>query len=284
MASASDSTVKPFFVSTEPLTVGSRWKKWRRSLQYHIEARGVTNAKRKRAILLDCAGEEVQDIYDTLQVGTEGDAYTKAMAAFDLYFTPKTNLPYERSVFRRAGFNSGETVASYVTRLKRLAVTCEFQERDTMIRDQVIEKCPLLTLRRKLLERGSTLDLDAVLALASTEESVVKQANEIQAQRNSAISSSVGNHTVNRIFSKSGNNQKKRVQSRQQFSGSASSAGNRICYRCKSPKHLASSKDCPARDRICKVCKKKGHYAGSKLCEQEKKKIVNSVSEESSTQ
>ena len=282
MASASESTIRPFLVSTEPLTVGSRWKKWKRALQYHIEARGVTNAERRRAILLDCAGEEVQDIYDTLQEGTDGDAYVKAMTALDQYFTPKTNIPYERSVFRRAGFHSNETVASYVTRLKQLAVTCEFEERDTMIRDQVIEKCPSLTLRKKLLEQGSTLDLDTVLALATTEESVVKQADEIQAQGNGVASKNInGNGTVNRVSEKTGKRHR-RTQSQQHSANSNSSAskdGKKVCFRCKSPKHLASSQDCPARDRVCRVCSKKGHYAGSKFCEQGKSRNVNNVSE-----
>ena len=122
----------------------------------------------------------MQDIYDTLPPEEDGDAYVKALTALNKYFTPRTNIPYERSVFRRTEFNPGETVASYVTRLKQLAVTCEFEERDNMIRDQVIEKCPSTTLRVKLLERGSKLTLDTTLTVASTEESVAKQAYNIQ--------------------------------------------------------------------------------------------------------
>jgi hypothetical protein len=56
MAEAQHSSVRRFLVSEDPLTVGSRWKRWRRAFCYHIEARGITSVPRKKALLLDLAG------------------------------------------------------------------------------------------------------------------------------------------------------------------------------------------------------------------------------------
>ncbi|XP_067949847.1 uncharacterized protein [Watersipora subatra] len=92
--------IKPFGVAVDPLTVGSRWRKWKRSFEYFVAARGIADNAQKKAMLMDLSGEEVQDIFDVLPEETEGDnVYVKAMAALDRYFEPKTNVPYERSVF-----------------------------------------------------------------------------------------------------------------------------------------------------------------------------------------
>ena len=121
-AAAAATTFKPFMVSSDQLTVGSQWKKWKRSFTYHVDRRRITNANRKKVLLMDCAGEEVQDIFDTLTADGEGDEYEKAIRALDRYFTPKTNIPYERFMFKRTEMTEGEYVSNYVTRLKRMAV------------------------------------------------------------------------------------------------------------------------------------------------------------------
>lgn len=58
------------------------------------------NAERKKALLMDMGGEEIQDIFQVRLVENDGDDYRKAMTALDKHFTPKTNIPYERFVFR----------------------------------------------------------------------------------------------------------------------------------------------------------------------------------------
>ncbi|KAF6019012.1 hypothetical protein EB796_022688 [Bugula neritina] len=126
----STSKVRTFSVSTDPLTVGSRWKKWKRAFEYFVVGRGVTNAAQKKALLLNMAGEEVQDIFEVLPAGEGANEYARAMAALDTHFTPKTNIPYERSVFRRTELMSGETITNYITRLRQLAITCEYDDVD----------------------------------------------------------------------------------------------------------------------------------------------------------
>ena len=152
--------------------------------------------------------------------------------------------------------NDGESVASYVTRLKGMAVTCEFADEEDMIRDQVIEKVKSEALRKKLLEKGSDLKLANVLSISNTEESVATQSRTLAAEGS----------TIHRVH----------TQKPKSFgSGASRGDGNgkesttnsdKVCYRCKSRKHLASSKDCPARGKECRKCRRKGHYEGSKFC------------------
>ena len=250
---ANSSHIQPFRVASDPLTVGSRWKKWKRGFDYFVAARGVTDADQKKALLLDMAGEEVQDIFDILPAATGDDNYKKTMLALDTHFATKTNSVYERSVFRRTLIAKGETVMNYVTRLRQLAVSCEFNDVDEQIRDQVVEKLEGGPLRKKLLAEGSGLTLDKVLSISQTEESTDQQ--------NSDMGNAVAvtqEASVNKV---SGSRYKANNSSTP-----PTATNDRVCFRCKSPKHVASSKSCPARDKICIVCKKKGHFASLKFC------------------
>ncbi|KAF6027672.1 hypothetical protein EB796_014016 [Bugula neritina] len=110
----SASNVRTFSVSTDPMTVGLRWKKWKRAFEYFVVGRGVTNAAQKKALLLNMAGKEAQDIFEVLPAGEGANEYARAMAALDTFFTPKTNIPYEKSVFCRTELTSGETITNYI--------------------------------------------------------------------------------------------------------------------------------------------------------------------------
>src|SRR6218665_1698186 len=91
-------------------TLGQRWRKWKRPFDYFVEAKGVTDIKQKKALLLYSAGLDVQDIFETVPaVDGEADEYEKTVRALDLYFQPRMNTPYERHVLRRGTDNSPRT-------------------------------------------------------------------------------------------------------------------------------------------------------------------------------
>ena len=101
----------------------------------------------------------------------------------DQYFTPLSNVPYERHTFLSIAQESNETVEQYITRLRVKAETCEFgviDSVDEQIRDQVVEKCASNHLRCKLIGKGRTLTLknvhDAARALGDSE----RQARSIE--------------------------------------------------------------------------------------------------------
>jgi hypothetical protein len=73
----------------------------------------------------------------------------------------------------------GETIAQFVTRIRREVEGCGFQDADNQIRDQVVEKCTSDPLRRKYLEKGDTLTLESLLKIAATFEAVEEQAKEM---------------------------------------------------------------------------------------------------------
>ncbi|VDI25706.1 Hypothetical predicted protein [Mytilus galloprovincialis] len=165
--------------------LSARWKRWLRAFQLFAAGKGVTDVDQKYALLLHTAGMNVQDIFFTLPEGAGEGAYEKAVSALDAYFTPLSNAPYERSIFRSMIQSSSETIEQYITRLRQRADTCDFGNQnaiDERIRDQIIDKCLSHHLRRKLLEKGRTLTLANVRSIAKAMEDSERQAKSIEGQ------------------------------------------------------------------------------------------------------
>ena len=94
-------------------------------------------------------GNGVQEIFETLE--NTGEDYETAMTKLCKYFEPKKNIPFERDIFRQASQEPNETVDAFLTRLKTLVKTCEYDKEKEMICDQVIDKCHSSWLCRRLL-------------------------------------------------------------------------------------------------------------------------------------
>jgi hypothetical protein len=95
-------------------------------------AMNITSAIRKKAMLLHYVGEEVNEIFETLEVQApddDEDVFTKAEKALKNYFTPQKNLEFEVYKFRQAKQLPGENISAYFTRLKQLAKYCEFHDK-----------------------------------------------------------------------------------------------------------------------------------------------------------
>ena len=89
--------------------------------------------------------------------------YDRAVQCLNTYFKPKANVPYEGHVFRQSFQKEDETVEQYATRLKKLALTCEFGDtEEDAIRDKIIDKCKSYDLRRRFL-REKDLKLNKLL-------------------------------------------------------------------------------------------------------------------------
>ncbi|KAL9962010.1 hypothetical protein ACROYT_G031062 [Oculina patagonica] len=93
--------IQPFDCRGDSTSVGPRWRRWRKAFQFYVDGRGITVAARKKALLLHCAGMEVQDIFETLTdpdapEGEDDNVYLAAIRTLDAYFTPQVNVPYER--------------------------------------------------------------------------------------------------------------------------------------------------------------------------------------------
>jgi hypothetical protein len=150
MAALQLPTLAPFSVLSDSATLSQRCTKWGKSFEFRR------------------------------------DDYATALEKLDAYFKPQRNIPFERHMFIQATQDPSEMMDTYVTRLKRLAQTCDYGTlSDEMIRDQVLEKCYSTRLRCRLL-REETLTLDVILRIArALEASAYRQAQQIEGTKNS---------------------------------------------------------------------------------------------------
>ena len=195
-------------------------------------------------MLLHSAGEDVQEIFETLaDTGTAAD-YAKAEKALNDYFIPKENSTYQNHVFRSMEQQDGKTVAQFVTRLKQAVMDCDYcDQSDYQIRDQVVQRRKSHALKRKLLEKGERLTLALLLITAATYEAVQSQLASMEG----------GQHSVNLI-------RHSRREAQQQKGKELIKGSKEACYRCGNVGHYDRDPNCLARVKICKKCGSANHF------------------------
>ena len=114
----------------DPNTLSVCWKRWKRSLELYLVAKGISEDKQKVALLLHTAGTELQELYVTEE---ELKPYKDIIKILDDYFIPKVNIPFERHVFRQMEQQNGEKVDQFVCRLRQKATTYDFSNVDETI-------------------------------------------------------------------------------------------------------------------------------------------------------
>ena len=81
---------------------GIRWTQWITRLTNNVfVGYNITDDARKKALMLTYAGEDLNDIFDTLstdlvtpQPGIDEMVFSKAVEALDVYFNPKQNKEF----------------------------------------------------------------------------------------------------------------------------------------------------------------------------------------------
>ena len=144
MSNSVERALPPLDLTGSSSQVAERWRQWKRSYQYYIDGKGITNAGRKKAQLLHLAGMEVQVIFEDLPDpgpvnAEEDDVFKVCLRKLDAHFRAEDNVPYERHVFRQLAPTLGETADKFMVRLRKQARHCNFGEAlNENLRDQLI--------------------------------------------------------------------------------------------------------------------------------------------------
>ena len=68
--------------------MGPLWRRWKRSFEFFVDAKGITKDAQKQALHLNCAGQDVQDIFVTLSdPGPAPDGETQYEITGRTFFT-----------------------------------------------------------------------------------------------------------------------------------------------------------------------------------------------------
>ena len=172
----------------ESTNLAETWRKFKLRLQYYLEGKFAKNQltnDRKIGTLLTCLGEKGIDILESFDLAEKPESYEELILLFDGHFNPRKNVIYERFEFNQIIQQPSQRVDDFILALKTRAASCEFEERDNMIRDRLVVGVVDAEVRRQLL-RKSDLTLEK-----ATEYCRAHESSRDQSAKMSATSSSI---------------------------------------------------------------------------------------------
>ena len=205
------------------------WNNWATATKLDTESPQIVLAALKRII-----GRETREIAENLPITSRNDPKVVLKALRD-HFIPKKNVSYERYMFNTT-VQGEDTIDNYVNKLRKLAISCEFDDlKDSLIRDRIVVGVTSNVTREKLLEADDP-DLEACLKTC--------RAIERTQQQMKAISGT--SETVHRLTKKS------------MFKPRKWDKPKHTCKFC-GQQHERSK--CPAFGKKCTNCQKWNHFA-----------------------
>ena len=262
-------------------TTAARWEKWLARFEIHMVARNITSDSRLKAQLIDCAGEEVFDVYSSLQIPLDV-TYERLKAQLDGYFAPQRNCEYEKYVFRKEVQAADQKIDSFHTKLRGLSKYCGFENTDCEIKSQIIQNCQDLKVREKGLI-DTEITLQQLLVYARSLESVRQQATLMTGKQRDTTEAVISNDshpegiemvesndtplcTANRIGRGRTNNQRGQSQYiRARRGGGQNQPSNKTCSYCGNGWHSNGRQhNCPSYSATCSACGIIAHF--SRMC------------------
>ncbi|GBN99197.1 hypothetical protein AVEN_196501-1 [Araneus ventricosus] len=200
-----------------------------RTIKIFLEANEITNAEKKREVLLAVCGIKTLGVLRSLLApeSPSTKSYDDLIKVLKEHFAPTSSEIYRRFQFHNNLQHNNETVSSYVTELRRLAEECNFGATLTeRLPDQLVCGIKDEALQRLLLAE-STLAFNEAFSRAVAAESAAEQAKHIHSQKfNTSNSTNLIRQYSNnnkRTFQKSSSSQSKTENTQ---------SADVICYGC----------------------------------------------------
>ncbi|UYV83111.1 K02A2.6-like [Cordylochernes scorpioides] len=238
--------------------VAENWRRFKQRLMLYLEAteKATKPDKLKVAILLNFIGEEALEVFNTFHLKEdEAENFDLVINKFDDFCEPKKNVIFERFKFFSATQKDGESIDSFITELKGLSTSCEFEsQKDSLIRDRIVYGIQDKALQERLL-REPNLTLLKAIEMCKTDEISKQQIKIMQNNQNIC--------QIRKYEKK--HSPKQNQESEKEFK----------CQRC-GKSHRA--KNCPAWGKRCSKCKKMNHFAA--FCKSSAIRSLNDETEE----
>ncbi|XP_043916150.1 LOW QUALITY PROTEIN: uncharacterized protein K02A2.6-like [Protopterus annectens] len=225
------------------------WEEFCEVLEHFFEANQITDAGRKRAILLSSVGSKTYSLMrNLLSPDKPGDkSFTELTSLLQSHYNPKPSEIVQRFKFNSRTRVANETVTEYVAVLRELAQHCNYGDRLTeMLRDRLVCGIADDRIQRRLLAEPE-LSFEKALKLAQAIETANKDIRDLQPRTIEGVGSrSATPLPVHKVV----------MEHKQQ-----GKSGQFSCYRCGG-EHL--SRNCRFLNEKCHACGKKGHV--KKMC------------------
>ncbi|XP_044764622.1 uncharacterized protein K02A2.6-like isoform X2 [Coccinella septempunctata] len=173
---------------------------------------------------------------------------------------------FERYKFLQCNQKEDQTMSQYITELKSLAASCEYQEQENIIRDRIVMGLLDQDLREKLfqVERLTLAKTEDICRVYEQNKKQVQEMNDkpstsvdvVRSRRNDKIS-----YTSNKLSKKNYKN-----------NYNYNKCERKKCHKCDSIHDFGK---CPAFGKLCSLCKKKNHFASCCFKKRNNHKNVN---------
>ena len=201
----------------------------------------------KVSYLLIWSGDDGIELVSTWSLSTTDkkklDTY---WTRFENYLSPKSNFRLARYKLRTLKQEPGETVDSFVKKIRVLVEECRFTNPDEHIIDSLIFGSNSKRTQAKLLDKDTTLSLDTALDIARTEEATSNQIREITPDSSTRVDA----------LKHGGLPDKPRGPT------------IRLCGCCGTEHDISERRYCPAYGSKCGTCGKENHWR--KVCRSSK--------------
>ena len=140
MATTLVNSMLPFDPDAEiGVNLAPKWKIWLQDFEIYLVASGVTDDKKKRALLLLYqAGPRVREIFRQIPDHGDDDDFDTAVNKLNAYFEPLKHRLYDVYQFRQTKQGEMETLDQYYTQLRSLSQNCDFHDPDFEIMIQIV--------------------------------------------------------------------------------------------------------------------------------------------------
>ena len=231
--------------------LATNWRQWRQIWDsYEIVSHLKQNTDEYRvATFITCVGQDALDVFNGLAFENDQQRsdLNVILTLMEKHFIGETNVIYERYVFNNQNQESNESVDAFVTTLRSLIKSCNYDQlRDELIRDRIVCGIGSNTMRKRLLQESSltlTKCLDICRAIESTDAKLkAMSTDEVHAFSQSA---------------------EKRRSFKKKAMPKRSTEKEQLAYDCKfcGYKHERLREKCPAWGKECKLCKSLNHFA-----------------------
>ena len=163
--------------------LAENWRRWKQRYELFMTATEASkkSAKIKSSMLLHLIGEDVLEVFNTFEFGSEEDKEkpVEILKKFDEYCNPKRNLTVERHIFNSRMQHPGESIDKYITDLRLKVKTCEYGTMaDEMIKDRIVVGVHSDIVRGRLL-REKDLCLTKAMDICKAAEASTKQLEKL---------------------------------------------------------------------------------------------------------
>ena len=161
---------------------GDEWPIYVEQLQHYFVANDVTDAGKKRSILLTVCGTPTYKLLRSLvkDGNLSATPYTELVKLLKDHYTVKTSVIVRRFHFNMWTRASGESIASYVAALRELALHCEYKDKlPEMLRDRLVCGMNHTGIQHKLLAE-TDLTYDRAYTLAQMVEASERDSKKLE--------------------------------------------------------------------------------------------------------